>query len=89
MQLRGMAGFEPITGEEIVRKFRSQVEYLEHARLADRATLVEAGDLPVELWPALVSGAAVGAALGAALGAGLVLAAAGVVLALRRRGGGR
>lgn len=46
MQLRGMAGFEPITGEEIVRKFRSQVEYLEHARFADRATLVEARYLP-------------------------------------------
>ena len=33
MHLAGLEGFEHITGEEIVRKFRSQLQYLDFARL--------------------------------------------------------
>lgn len=37
MHIRGLEGYETINGEEVVRKFQSQVEYLEFARLMDRA----------------------------------------------------
>lgn len=42
MRLRGMEGFEHITGEEIVRKFKSQVEYLDYACRMDKAVRLEA-----------------------------------------------
>jgi thioredoxin reductase len=41
MRLRGMEGFEHVTGEEIVRRFKSQVEYLDYACRSDRATRLE------------------------------------------------
>lgn len=41
MRLRGMEGFEHITGEEIVRKFKGQVEYLDYACRSDRAVRLE------------------------------------------------
>ena len=41
MRLRGMEGFEHITGEEIVRKFKGQVEYLDYACRRDRAARLE------------------------------------------------
>jgi thioredoxin reductase len=42
MHIRGLEGYETINGEEVVRKFQSQVEYLDFARLMDRAAKVEA-----------------------------------------------
>jgi len=41
MHIRGLEGYETISGEEIVRKFQSQVEYLEFARLMDRAESIK------------------------------------------------
>lgn len=42
MHIRGLEGYETINGEEVVRKFQSQVEYLDFARLMDRAADVQA-----------------------------------------------
>ncbi len=42
MHIRGLEGYETINGEEVVRKFQSQVEYLDFARLMDKAVSVEA-----------------------------------------------
>ena len=42
MHIRGLEGYETINGEEMVRKFQSQVEYLDFARLMDKAIAVEA-----------------------------------------------
>jgi alkyl hydroperoxide reductase subunit F len=42
MHIRGLEGYETINGEEIVRKFQTQVEYLDFARLMDKAISVEA-----------------------------------------------
>jgi thioredoxin reductase len=42
MHIRGLEGYETISGEEIVRKFQSQVEYLDFARLMDRVTAIKA-----------------------------------------------
>ena len=42
MHIRGLEGYETINGEEIVRKFQTQVEYLDFARLMDTAVSVEA-----------------------------------------------
>ena len=42
MHIRGLEGYETINGEEMVRKFQTQVEYLEFARLMDKAVSVEA-----------------------------------------------
>lgn len=42
MHIRGLEGYETINGEEVIRKFQSQVEYLDFARLMDRAVAVEA-----------------------------------------------
>ncbi|MCP4166810.1 MAG: NAD(P)/FAD-dependent oxidoreductase [Chloroflexi bacterium] len=44
MHLAGLEGFEHITGEEIVRKFRSQLQYLDFARIRDMVVEIE----PVE-----------------------------------------
>jgi thioredoxin reductase len=41
MHIRGLEGYETISGEEIVRKFQSQVEYLDFARLMERATSIK------------------------------------------------
>jgi thioredoxin reductase len=41
MRLRGMEGFEHITGEEVVRKFKGQVEYLDYACRIDEAVRIE------------------------------------------------
>jgi len=41
MHLAGLEGFEHITGEEIVRKFRSQLQYLEFARIRDMVAKIE------------------------------------------------
>ena len=41
MHLRGLEGFEAINGEEFVRRFQGQVEYLDFARLMDKAVAVE------------------------------------------------
>ncbi|HEY53330.1 MAG TPA: FAD-dependent oxidoreductase, partial [Caldilineae bacterium] len=41
MHIAGLEGFEHITGEEIVRKFRSQLQYLEFARIRDMVAKVE------------------------------------------------
>lgn len=40
MHIRGLEGYETINGEEVVRKFQSQVEYLDFARLMDRVESV-------------------------------------------------
>ena len=42
MHIRGLEGYETINGEELVRKFQTQVEYLDFARLMDKAVSVEA-----------------------------------------------
>ncbi|HNS01169.1 MAG TPA: NAD(P)/FAD-dependent oxidoreductase [Anaerolineae bacterium] len=42
MHIRGLEGYEAINGEEVVRKFRSQMEYLDFARLMDKVVAVEA-----------------------------------------------
>ena len=42
MPLAGLEGFELITGEETVRKFRSQLQYLEFARIRDMVVKIEA-----------------------------------------------
>jgi alkyl hydroperoxide reductase subunit F len=42
MHIRGMEGYETINGEEVVRKFQSQVEYLDFARLMDQVLSMEA-----------------------------------------------
>ncbi|RME83597.1 MAG: hypothetical protein D6775_07700, partial [Caldilineae bacterium] len=42
LHLSGLEGFEHITGEEIVRKFRSQLQYLDFARIRDMAAKLEA-----------------------------------------------
>ena len=42
MHIRGLEGYETINGEEMVRKFQTQVEYLDFARLMDKAVSVEA-----------------------------------------------
>lgn len=42
MHLAGLEGFEHITGEEIVRKFRGQLQYLDFARIRGMATKIEA-----------------------------------------------
>ncbi|MCO6450667.1 MAG: FAD-dependent oxidoreductase [Caldilineales bacterium] len=41
MHLSGLEGFEHITGEEIVRKFRSQLQYLDFARVREEAVKIE------------------------------------------------
>lgn len=41
MHLAGLEGFEHITGEEIVRKFRGQLQYLDFARIRDLAVKIE------------------------------------------------
>lgn len=41
LHLAGLEGFEHITGEEIVRKFRSQLQYLEFAHVRDTVKRVE------------------------------------------------
>jgi len=41
MHIHGLEGYETINGEEIVRKFQSQVEYLDFARLMDKAVSVK------------------------------------------------
>lgn len=41
MHIRGLEGYETINGEEVVRKFRGQVEYLDFARLMDRVVGVQ------------------------------------------------
>ncbi|MBE2235550.1 MAG: NAD(P)/FAD-dependent oxidoreductase [Anaerolinea sp.] len=41
MHIRGLEGYEAINGEEVVRKFQSQMEYLDFARLMDKAVAVE------------------------------------------------
>jgi thioredoxin reductase len=41
MHIRGLEGYETINGEEVVRKFQSQVEYLDFARLMDQVVSVE------------------------------------------------
>lgn len=41
MHLTGLEGYEHITGEEIVRKFRSQLQYLDFAQVKDKATKIE------------------------------------------------
>lgn len=41
MHIRGLEGYETINGEEMVRKFQTQVEYLDFARLMDKAVAVE------------------------------------------------
>lgn len=41
MHIRGLEGYETINGEEVVRRFQSQVEYLDFARLIDKAVAVE------------------------------------------------
>jgi alkyl hydroperoxide reductase subunit F len=38
VHLAGLEGYEHITGEEVVRKFRSQIQYLDFAYLRERAT---------------------------------------------------
>ena len=42
MHIRGLEGYETINGEEVVRRFQSQVEYLDFARLIDKAIAVQA-----------------------------------------------
>lgn len=42
MYSRGLEGYEAINGEEVVRRFQSQIEYLDFARLIDKARAVEA-----------------------------------------------
>lgn len=42
MQVAGMEGYEHITGEEVVRKFRSQLQYLDFAQVKDRAAAIAA-----------------------------------------------
>ncbi|MEA3336444.1 MAG: NAD(P)/FAD-dependent oxidoreductase [Chloroflexota bacterium] len=42
MHIRGLEGYETINGEEVIRKFQSQVEYLDFARLMDKAISVTA-----------------------------------------------
>lgn len=42
MHIHGLEGFETITGEEIVRKFQGQLEYLDFARRMEKAVAVEA-----------------------------------------------
>ena len=42
MHIRGLEGYETINGEEVVRRFQSQVEYLDFARLIDKASRVDA-----------------------------------------------
>lgn len=41
MHVRGLEGYETINGEEVVRRFQSQVEYLDFARLIDKAVSLE------------------------------------------------
>ena len=41
MHIRGLEGYETINGEEVVRRFQSQVEYLDFARLMDKAMSIE------------------------------------------------
>ncbi len=41
MHIRGLEGYETINGEEVVRHFQSQVEYLDFARLMDKAVSVD------------------------------------------------
>ena len=41
MHIRGLEGYETINGEEVVRRFQSQVEYLDFARLMDKVTTIE------------------------------------------------
>ncbi len=41
MHLAGLEGYEHITGEEIVRTFRSRLQYLDFARVRDKAVKIE------------------------------------------------
>ncbi len=41
MHVAGLEGFEHITGEEVVRKFRSQLQYLDFARIRDMVETIE------------------------------------------------
>lgn len=41
MQVAGLEGYEHITGEEVVRKFRSQLQYLDFAQVQDKAARIE------------------------------------------------
>ena len=41
MHIRGLEGYETINGEEVVRRFQSQVEYLDFARLMEKAISIE------------------------------------------------
>lgn len=41
MHIRGLEGYEAINGEEVVRKFQSQMDYLDFARLMDKVVAVE------------------------------------------------
>ena len=41
MHIRGLEGYETINGEEVVRRFQSQVEYLDFARLMDKAMSID------------------------------------------------
>ncbi|MBX7237082.1 MAG: NAD(P)/FAD-dependent oxidoreductase [Caldilineales bacterium] len=41
MQVAGLEGYEHITGEEVVRKFRSQLQYLDFAQVKDKAAKLE------------------------------------------------
>ncbi len=42
MQVAELEGYEHITGEEVVRKFRSQLQYLDFAQVKDKAATIEA-----------------------------------------------
>jgi alkyl hydroperoxide reductase subunit F len=41
MHIRGLEGYETISGDEVVRKFQAQVEYLDFARLMDKVVAIE------------------------------------------------
>jgi len=42
MRLRGMEGFEHVTGEEVVRRFRGQIEYMDHISRMEKVVAIEA-----------------------------------------------
>lgn len=46
MHVHGLEGYETINGEEVVRKFQSQVEYVDFSRLMDKIVSVEAFEGP-------------------------------------------
>ena len=54
MHIRGLEGYETINGEEVIRKFQSQVEYLDFARLMDQ--VVVSGGAAQQRWPRGVPG---------------------------------